>query len=78
MKPDGTVVQGRRAAALATAQFLCGANNAATGVRPPGTGERREASRFGGDKLWEYRAFKTEIDAKTFLVSVLPQRSKKR
>lgn len=77
-KPDGTIVQGRRAAALATARFLFGTNNAAKGVSAPGTGERREASRFGGDKRWEYRAFKTEAEAKAFLLHALPQQSKKR
>ncbi len=78
MKPDGAVVQGRGEAALATARFLAGTNNAGKGVRPPSTGEPAEASRFGGDKLWDYRAFKTEGDAKAFLAQVLPQPPKKR
>ena len=78
MKPDGAVVQGRGEAALATARFLCGANNAGKGVRPPSTGEPAEASRFGGDKLWDYRAFKTEGDERTFLAMVLPHPPKKR
>jgi len=78
MKPDGTVVQGRREAALTTARFLVGANNAAKGVRPPSTGEPAETSRFGGDKLWDYRAFKTEAEANVFLARVLPQPPEKR
>lgn len=77
MKPDGAVVQGRQEAALATARFLVGANNAAKGVRPPSTRESAEASRFGGDKVWEYRAFKTEGEARAFLTQVLPQPPKK-
>ncbi len=69
------IAHGRQEAALLLLQFGFAENTAATKLRPMGRGET-DYARAVGAKNWEFRAFATENEAKTFLDSVTPPEKK--
>ncbi len=72
VKVDGAmVIQGRTQAAMTVAQFLTKSNTAVDAVAanvPRGS----QLNQSAANKLWEYRAFRTEFEAKAFLATLFP------
>jgi hypothetical protein len=77
-KPKALTVQGKRNAAIEIVRFLVSGNEAAKILRRPGVSTGGMRTQFGGNKVWNWQAFATEKDARTFHQRVLPKKVKKK
>ncbi len=72
-KPQATVVQSKRSAALAVARFYASFNRAAPFAARSGLPTSRNATQFRAMKVWRYLAFEKEQDARAFLLRIMPK-----
>jgi hypothetical protein len=66
-------VQGRKAAAMAIMEYLYAPNKAAEKLQAPGIQGPNVEVNVAGTKQWEFRAFKTEEEARAYAQSVMAQ-----
>ena len=74
-KVDGAMmVQSRREAALTVARFLTKSNTAAQSLTIP-VQHSSQKSQAAANKLWKYKAFATEDEARLFMALIAPKKS---